>query len=89
MPYQNYPPDEVARRGEALYERKIRASVEAGHDDEFVIIDIETGDYEVDADDLAATDRMLARRPNAILYGLRVGHATAHRLGGVFPTQHR
>ena len=82
MPYPQYNPEEVARRGEAMYERQIRARVEPEHRGQFVVIDIETGEYELDVDDLAATKRALAKRPGAVLYGLRIGSPTAYRLGG-------
>jgi len=78
--------DEIAERGEAIYAQRIRTRVEAGHQREFVVLDIESGDYEVDADDLAATERVLARRSNAVLYGLRIGSPAAYRLGGRFAT---
>ena len=86
MPYAHYTAEEVAARGEALYEQRIRTQVEAAHTGEFVVVDIETGDYEIDADDLAATKRALAKRPEAVLYGLRIGSPTAYRLGGHFAT---
>ncbi len=82
MPYPQYTPDEVAQRGEAMYEQQIRARVESAHRGQFVVIDIETGAYELDADDLAATKRALAKRPGAVLYGFRIGSPTAYRLGG-------
>ena len=47
----------------------------------FAVIDIETGEYEMDADDLQATKRALAKRQNAVLYGMRIGYPTAYRLG--------
>ncbi len=86
MPYAHYTAEEVAARGEALYAQGIRADVEATHAGQFVVVDIETGDYEVDADDLAATKRAVAKRPDAVLYGLRIGSPTAYRLGGCFAT---
>ncbi|HXH13901.1 MAG TPA: hypothetical protein VNP04_29540 [Alphaproteobacteria bacterium] len=89
MPYPHYPAEEVAARGEAIYEQQIRAKVEAEHKGEFVVIDIETGDYEIDADDLTATKRALAKRPEAVLYGLRIGYPTAYRLGGRFTVSPR
>ncbi len=82
MPYPQYTPEEVAQRGEAIYERQIRARVEPEHMGQFVVIDIETGDYELDVDDLVATKRALAKRPGAVLYGLRIGAAAAYHLGG-------
>ena len=84
MPYTHYTAEEVAARGEALYEQRIQPHVEATHQGKFVVVDIETGDYEIDADDLAATKRALAKRPDAVLYGLRIGYPTAYRLGGSF-----
>jgi hypothetical protein len=84
MPQTHYTPEEVAARGEAIYAERIRAEAEAAHQGEFIVVDIETGDYEVDRDDLAATKRALSKHPNAVLYGLRVGSPAAYRLGGRF-----
>jgi len=81
MPYPQYTPQEIESRGESIYEAQIRDRVQATHTGEFVVIDIETGEYEVDPDDLAATQRILARRPEAVLYGLRIGHSAAYQLG--------
>lgn len=50
----------------------------------FLVIDIKTGAYEIDADDLVATKRLLASCPNAVIYGLRIGFPTAYRIGGRF-----
>src|SRR6266404_5760043 len=54
-----YSKEEFARRGDAIYEREIRPTIEADNKGKFVVIDIETGAYEVDADELAASDRLL------------------------------
>jgi len=82
MPYATYSPEEVESRGEALYRERIQAAVEPQHLGKFLVIDVETGLYEIADDDLEATKRLLAKRPEAILYGLRVGHDAAYRLGG-------
>ena len=81
-----YTPEEIAARGELIYLEQIRAQVEAGHKGKFVVVDIETGDFEVDLDDVVATKRVLAKRPDGVLYGLRIGSPTAYRLGGRFST---
>ncbi len=77
-----YGKEEFARRGNAIYERDIRARVETAHEGEFVAINIETGAYELDNDDYAATERLLAREPDAQIWLLRVGHPATYRLGG-------
>lgn len=82
MPYAKYTPEEVESRGEAIYEQEIRPKVEAEHKGKFLVLDIETGQYEIDEDDVTATKRALAKRPDAVLYGLRIGYPTAYRLGG-------
>jgi hypothetical protein len=76
-----YSMEEFAQRGEAIYERDIRPALEPGHEGEFVAIDIETGAYEVDADELAASDRLLARIPNAQTWLRRVGSRYARHFG--------
>ena len=73
---------EIGRRGQALYDQKIRPLVEQDHRGKFLILDVNTGDYEIDAEDLTASERLLARRPEALLFGVRIGHRAAYRLGG-------
>lgn len=83
MPYTKYSPEEVESRGETIYDQQIRPKVEARHKGKFLVLDVETGEYEIDDDDLAATKRVLAKRPDAVLYGLRIGYPAAYRLGGL------
>ena len=84
MPYTRYTPQEVESRGEATYVQQIRDKVDPKHKGKFLVIDIETGDYEMNADDLVATQRLLSNHPNAVIYGLRIGFPTAYRIGGGF-----
>lgn len=84
MPYLNYTPSEVELQGESIYRRQIRDKVEPKHKGKFLVIDIETGEYEIDADDLVATKRLLVKYPNAVIYGLRIGFPTAYRIGAYF-----
>ena len=81
MPYSKYSPDEVASRGEEIYEREIRPRLAPDDRGRFLVIDIETGEYEIDDSDLAATKKALAKRPEAILYGMRIGADAAYRIG--------
>ena len=73
---------EIGQRGQALYDRKIRAQVEQDYWGKFLILDVNTGDYEIDAEDLDASERLLVRRPDAVLFGVRIGSHAAYRLGG-------
>ncbi len=81
MPYPGYTTEEVARRGQEIYERKIRREVESKHGGRFLVVDIKSGDYEVADEDLDASERLLERKPDAVIYGLRVGRDYAYRIG--------
>lgn len=74
--------DEVVRRGQQIYARQIAPRLEPGDRGKFVIVNVETGDFEIDADDLAASRRAKERFEDAPLFTLRVGHPAAYRLGG-------
>ena len=76
-----YGKEEFARRGDGIYERDIRPLVEAGNDGKYVAIDIESGAYEVDADELAASDRLVARLPDAQVWLRQIGSRYARRFG--------
>ena len=84
MPYTKYTPEEVAAKGDAIFRQRLRRKVEPEYEGSYLVIDIETGAYEIDADDVLATKRLLASRPDAVIYGLRIGFPTAYRIGGRF-----
>lgn len=73
--------DEISARGQALYEREIRHRLGSDARGKFLALDIESGEYEVDADERAAVQRIRAKHPDAVLYLLRIGQPTAYRLG--------
>ena len=72
--------EEFARRGQEIYDRDIRPNLLPGDADKFVAIDIETGAYEADTDDFTATERLLARNPDAQIWLVRVGHRATYRI---------
>jgi hypothetical protein len=76
-----YSKEEFARRGDAIYERDIRPHLKPEDDGKLVAIDIETGAYEIDADEMAVTDRLYARVPDAQPWVLRVGSRYVRRFG--------
>ena len=76
-----YSKEEFARRGDQIFERDIAPHVGEEDPTKFVVIDIESGAYEIDEDELAASDRLLARKPDAQMWLRRVGSRYAHRFG--------
>lgn len=81
MNARQLPADEIARRWQALYESRIRPDVERDHFGKFLVLDIDSGEYEIDADHLAASDRAAAKHPDAPLYAIRIGYRAAGRIG--------
>jgi hypothetical protein len=79
---RRYSKDEFAERGDAIYENDVRLQLKADDDGKFAAIDIESGAYEVDADELEACDRLRARVPDAQIWMVRVGSRYVHRFGG-------
>jgi hypothetical protein len=79
-----YSMEEFARRGDEIYDRDVAPHVTADQEGKFVLIDIESGDYEIDADEVAASDRLLARHPDAQVWMTRVGSRYARRFGPRF-----
>jgi hypothetical protein len=76
-----YDKNEFANRGDAIYDRVVRPALDPTCDGQFVAIDIETGAYEVDADEIAASDRLTARVPGAQIWLRRIGSRFARRFG--------
>ena len=77
------PRNEIARLGDEIYERDIRAQVEADHDGEIVSIDVDTGKWAIGDDTLEAVDRLRSQRQESNnVWSLRVGHRAVHKFGG-------
>ena len=81
MPAEKYTIDEICDRAKRIYEEQIKDLVEPEHNGKFIVIDIETGDYEIDEDDLSAEDRLEKRRPGFEGFLGRVGHKAAFYIG--------
>jgi hypothetical protein len=76
-----YSKEEHAQRGDDIYERLVRPHVEMGNLGKIVAIDVDTGAFEVAEDTLTASQRLLARYPDAQIWWLRSGHRGVHRFG--------
>ncbi len=77
-----YSKEEFTRRGEEIFERDIRPKLKGANSRDFVLIDIETGAYEVAADEMAASRRLRERVPDAQIWMRLVGSRYVCRFGG-------
>ncbi len=58
--------EQIVPGGREIYERRIRPQLRQEDEGTFVVIDVETGDYEVAADEEEAFTRLEARRQGAV-----------------------
>jgi hypothetical protein len=75
-----HTPEEVARAGSEIFDRRVRPALRPEDDGKFVAIDVDSEDHEVDADDYAAIMRLRGRRPAAEIWLGRVGQPAAYRM---------
>jgi len=77
-----YSKEEFARRGDAIYEKDILPKLAAKDVGKFLAIDIETGEYEIAADEMKAGDKLRARLPEAQIWMVRIGYTSTRSFGG-------
>lgn len=79
-----------AEKGQKIYAETIKPHIDLEREKgKFVVIDVESGDYEMDKRDIVATKRILERRPGAMTYAIRVGFPAAYRSGIMRTRPHR
>ena len=74
--------EEIGVIGRRIYAEQLRDKVEEEHRGQFLVLDIDSGDYEIDKRHIQASLRLLERRPEGTLYGLRIGYPATSRLSG-------
>lgn len=77
-----YSAEEIAARGDAIYEQDIRAQVEIAHRGKVIAIDIESGAYVIADNALAASESLLTQHPGAKVWCIRIGDRVLYRIGG-------
>lgn len=80
-PQPRYSKEEHARRGAIMYDQRVRPQVEAGNRGKVVALDVDTGEFELAEDTLVASQRLMARRPDAQIWCVRIGYPAVHRFG--------
>jgi hypothetical protein len=79
---RRYSKEEFASRGDAIYETHIRPQLTSADNGRFAAIDIDSGLFEIDDDELKACDLIRARVPDAQVWLVRIGSPYVHRFGG-------
>jgi hypothetical protein len=79
---RRYSKEEFARRGDTLVESKVRPNLTAADEDKFVAIDIETGEYELDKNEMKAVERLRKRVADPQIWLVHATLGYLHRFGG-------
>jgi hypothetical protein len=62
---ENRTNEEISRLGHELFDRVVKPMLGPADAQNYVVIDVDSGDYESDANGLSAINRLLQRRPGA------------------------
>lgn len=74
--------EEIARRGQAIYARKVKPHLKSTDIAKFAAIDVDTSEFEINADEIRASDILHERLPDAVIWMERIGSPTLRRFGG-------
>jgi hypothetical protein len=75
--------DRATEEGSRIYYHELRPKLEV-HENfgKVLVIDVDSGDYEMDVDGNAAVARIRARHPDHLLYRMRIGAKATYSMAG-------
>ncbi len=79
--HARFTKDQIVDKGIEIYNRQLRSKLESENIGKFLIIDIETGDYEMDDDDVLAYKRAMTKHPDGARFGMRIGYRVSGTIG--------
>jgi len=75
------PPTDVIQRGREIYETRLKALLEPEHIGEYLVLNVDTGEYELDPNHVEAARRAVSKWAAKTLCHLRVGGPELGRIG--------
>ena len=73
--------DSVAEKARKIYEERLKAELEPAHNDEFVAVEPESGDFFLGKTLSEAIGASRAKHPGKLAHAFRVGHRAAVHFG--------
>ena len=73
--------EEIVSRGQRIYDDRLRQELELEHHGKIAVINIETGEYELDSQHRVAAERAHARWPGGLFYAVRIGYPALGHIG--------
>ncbi len=80
--FANIDLDEYEAKSMAVYREKIRPLVYPAQEGRMLVIDPESGDYEIDDRAAVAAERLRERRPDTLFFGIKIGYKASISVGG-------
>ena len=80
MPTTTWPED-VSARAWRIYEEQIAPTLRPADKGRFLAVDVDTGGYEIDIDEIAVMRRARGAHPDGTLHLIRIGSRTVGRIG--------
>ena len=77
-------PEERAAFAEMIYREQIRPTLTEADIGKLVVIDVNSGEYEIDENDAEASHRLHERQPDAFGYCIRAGYSAVYFFGGYY-----
>ena len=75
--------DEIAEKADKIYQSRIRHLVETPENiGKMLVVDVETGEYAIDANGVESGMMLKKKRPLAILFTFRIGYDVTVSFGG-------
>ena len=81
MGHPRYSTNEIVARGKEIYEKQLKSKLEPQNLGKYLVIDIETGEYEMDENDLKAALRAYQKNPAGARFEMQIGYATSGTIG--------
>jgi hypothetical protein len=74
--------NEVAKLAQNIYDERIKSLVEPKHCGKALVIDVQSGDYEVDRNEDTAFQKLASRRRGGVFYVMSIGSPASLFVGG-------
>ena len=80
MTEQILNPDEIVKRGEEIYEEKLKASLEPSNNGKFVAIEVISGDYFVGDTIIEALEKGRTAYPDKLFHTIKIGFKGIYKM---------
>ncbi len=81
MGHVHYSAEQIASLGREIYANRLKPILESENIGKYLVIDIETGDYEMDSDGEAASLCARNKNPDGVRFAMRIGHRAWGQIG--------